>query len=1178
MIGRTLAHYRIASAIGAGGMGEVYRALDTKLGRAVALKVLAPAMARDPERLARFEREARAVAALNHPHIVTIYSVEEGDGITFLTMELVEGESLAARIPEGGLPLDRILTIGAALADALAAAHDKGIVHRDLKPANVMLTPDGRVKVLDFGLAKDLRPADRPDMTVTAAGHTEVGMVMGTPAYMSPEQLAGRPVDHRTDIFSLGILLYQMSSGQRPFEAATSIELASAILRDTPRPLSDVRPDMPAALARLIQHCLEKDRERRVQTARDVTTELETIARRPSSAESPVTTGDSNEGRRAEGFWIAVLPFKYGGGSADIKALAEGLWEETVTGLSRFSYLRVVARSSTSKYASGSRDVGAIGEEVGARYVLEGSIRQAGSTIRVAAQLVDAVTGVHLWADTYDRQFDPDQLFALQDELIPRIVSTCGDHFGVLARSISEVVRGKAAGQLTAYEALMRGFGYHFRLSSGEHADARDVLERAVEAAPANADCWAMLSWIYSHEFGHGFNPRPGSLDRALTAARRAVDLAPSNPLAYQTLAVALFFRKDRAACLSACERALALNPLDGSNEAMFLIAFMGDWERGGALIRRAMERNPHHPAWYRAMLGFEEYQKTNYRAAIDEIVKANLPGFFWSNVLDAAAHGQLGDSRAARSALDRLLAEKPEFAQSAAELIGRWFDPRSAEHFMDGLRKAGLGQPSMSTTAAAAATDPQQSSDSGSRRTDEGFWVAVLPFKYVGPSAEVAGLADGLSEEIVTGLSRFSYLRVIARSSTLRYSGAGADVRTIAREIGARYVMEGSVRQAGSQLRIAVQLVDATTGAHLWAETYNRPFVSSDLFALQDDLVPRIVSTVADAYGVLPHSMSQAVRSKPFEQLSPYEALLRSLSYAERVTAGEHAEAKMGLERAVQQAPANSDCWAMLSIMLADEYGHGFGAARETLEGALRAARRAVDANPSNHRAYQALAWVLYLRKEFAASRQAGERALALNPIDACTAVYVGQTLAYSGDWDRGCALIARAIELNPHHPGWYWYASFLNAYRHLDYRGALATALKMNLPGVSLVEVALAATYGQLADGEAARHAIRDLLAIRPDYAAMARQELGKWFDGEIVEHLLDGLRKAGLDVMTQAAVPDPSASLEAATRASATKPSIAVLPFANMSADKDQEYFSDGLAEEIINLLAKIVGAAG
>ena len=182
MIGRTLAHYRIASALGAGGMGEVYRAIDTKLGRAVALKVLPPAMARNPERLARFEREARAVAALNHPHIVTLHSVEEDDGITFLTMELVEGDTLADRIPHGGLPLEQILTIGAALADALAAAHDKGIVHRDLKPANVMLTAEGRVKVLDFGLAKDLRPSDHPDMTETTPGQTEVGMVTWTPA------------------------------------------------------------------------------------------------------------------------------------------------------------------------------------------------------------------------------------------------------------------------------------------------------------------------------------------------------------------------------------------------------------------------------------------------------------------------------------------------------------------------------------------------------------------------------------------------------------------------------------------------------------------------------------------------------------------------------------------------------------------------------------------------------------------------------------------------------------------------------------------------------------------------------------------------------------------------------------------------------------------------------------
>src|SRR5262245_15885971 len=201
-------------------MGEVFRATDTKLGRDVALKVLPADMARDPQRLARFQREARAVAALNHPHIITIYSVEEAGGIHFLTMELVEGHSLAQRIPQTGLSVDRIVSTAAALAEALMAAHEKGIVHRDLKPANVMMTADGRIKVLDFGLAKEMRAADPGDVTLTAVGQTQAGMVMGTPAYMSPEQVAGRAVDHRTDIFSLGILIYEMASGRRPFEGS----------------------------------------------------------------------------------------------------------------------------------------------------------------------------------------------------------------------------------------------------------------------------------------------------------------------------------------------------------------------------------------------------------------------------------------------------------------------------------------------------------------------------------------------------------------------------------------------------------------------------------------------------------------------------------------------------------------------------------------------------------------------------------------------------------------------------------------------------------------------------------------------------------------------------------------------------------------------------------------------
>src|SRR5277367_4918134 len=251
-------------------MGEVYRAADTKLGRDVALKVLPAPMARDPEFLARFQREARAVAALNHPHIVTIYSVEESHGANFLTMELVEGQPLDRMIPAGGMSAAQIAEIAGALADALAAAHDKGIVHRDLKPANVMVASEGRVKVLDFGLAKDIRGADPANATLTSSSQTQMGVVMGTPAYMSPEQTSGRPLDHRTDIFSLGVLLHEMSTGHRPFEGASAAELVSAILRDTPPSVTEVRPDLPSDLARVIRRCLEKDPRHRVQTARDV--------------------------------------------------------------------------------------------------------------------------------------------------------------------------------------------------------------------------------------------------------------------------------------------------------------------------------------------------------------------------------------------------------------------------------------------------------------------------------------------------------------------------------------------------------------------------------------------------------------------------------------------------------------------------------------------------------------------------------------------------------------------------------------------------------------------------------------------------------------------------------------------------------------------------------------------
>jgi len=281
--GTRLGPYEILTPLGSGGMGEVYRATDTRLGRDVALKVLPAEVGHDPERLARFRREAKALAQLDHPNIVTIYSVEECEGVNFLTMQLVEGTPLDRLIPAGGLPLKQIVEIASALGAALEAAHEKGIMHRDLKPANVMVSNEGRVKVLDFGLAKDARAAMVGNATLTSS-QTQMGVVLGTPAYMSPEQTSGRPLDHRTDIFSLGVVLHEMATGRRPFEGDSSAELISAILRDNPPSVTDVRPDLPSDLARIIRRCLEKDPRHRVQTARDVSNEFRDLSQQTSKS------------------------------------------------------------------------------------------------------------------------------------------------------------------------------------------------------------------------------------------------------------------------------------------------------------------------------------------------------------------------------------------------------------------------------------------------------------------------------------------------------------------------------------------------------------------------------------------------------------------------------------------------------------------------------------------------------------------------------------------------------------------------------------------------------------------------------------------------------------------------------------------------------------------------------
>jgi len=869
MIHRTFKHYRITAALGAGGMGEVYLAEDTTLDRNVALKILPADVASNRDRMERFVREAKAAAALNHPNIAHIYEIGESDGTPFIAMEYVDGVTLREKIHQAREPLPALLGYLVQVAEGLAKAHHAGIVHRDLKPDNVMITRDGYAKILDFGLAK-LVESPAPfgfdqtglDRTIETVPQSMPGMVLGTIGYMSPEQASGRvhEIDHRSDIFSLGCLLFEAVTGQKAFEGKDALDsLHKIVYAPTPQ-VKDVSPAAPEALQRVIGRCLAKDPSKRYQSIKDVAIEIDELRQALKGLPGPMAPAQPSAGktpsgasRSDEGFWVAVLPFKHRGAHADLEALADGLAEDIVMGLLRFSHLRVVSRSSTQRFGGEAADIRAVGRELGARYVMEGSLRQAGSTLRVAVQFVDATTGAHLWAETYDRAFSPDAMFALQDELVPRIVSTVADWYGVLTHSMSEAVRLKPLDQLTPYEALLRSFGYYERVVPDEHAAAESALERAVQQAPAHAEIWAMLSMLYGEEYRFGFNAMPDPLGRALHAARRAVAAAPSSHYAHLALAQALFFRKEFDAFRNAAERAVALNPMDGSTMEYMghLLAFAGDWERGCELAEKARHLNPHHPAWYWALPLLDAYRRGDYVTARTFVLKAGMPGQFFSQALFAAVYGQLGEREAAEGCVRDVLALKPDFPQIARGEFAKWYPPELVERLLEGLRKAGL--------RVAGATDSSPS-------------IAVLPFGNLSPDPDNEFFADGLTEEVIADLSGIRALRVISRTSAMHFKGRNKDLLAIARELHVRYVLEGSVRRAGTSLRVTVQLIDAENDSHLWAEKYSGSV--EDVFAIQEEISRKIVNALQIR---LTDAEARVIAERPIDNAAAYDCYMRA-------------------------------------------------------------------------------------------------------------------------------------------------------------------------------------------------------------------------------------------------------------------------------------------------------------
>ena len=639
MIGKRIEQYVIESQLGAGGMGVVYRAFDTRLERPVAIKVFAD-LAATPKALNRLLHEARSASALNHPHICTIHEVGESGDLPFLVMEFIEGQPLSQLIPDGGLSSDAVMRYGAQVASALAHAHARGVVHRDLKCLNVIVTSDGHAKVLDFGIAlREIRV--NPDAeTVVDTGRTlqSAGSMAGTVAYMAPEALRGQPVDHRVDIWALGVVLYEMASARLPFSGRTTFELCGQILHQAPPPLAD---RVPQGLRAIVLRCLAKDPGLRYQDAAEVRAALEAMGAMISTSSS-VSVSLPIEERRA----LLVLPFTNVTTDAESDYFADGLTEEIIADLSNVRQLRVISRTSSMQFKGTSRTVAELASQLRVSHVLEGGVRRAGAALRVTATLVDASTDSPVWSEKYSGTLD--DVFAIQERLSRAIV---GALKLVLTAEEDEKLKVHPIPDARAYEWYLRAKQEMLRFTKDGLDRAIECLEKSQAIVGENAVVLAATGEACWQYVNAGISADPAYLDKAEACARRAVELDPALPHGHRVSGLVRVHRGDLVGAFRELRRALEIDPNDPDSLlwGCLMASMLGQMTVATAWAARLVEIDPVTP-FYQLMPGSMAWMSGDFARAASMFSDryADVSGipvmrFVYAHALVAADRGDEG-------------------------------------------------------------------------------------------------------------------------------------------------------------------------------------------------------------------------------------------------------------------------------------------------------------------------------------------------------------------------------------------------------------------------------------------------------------------------------------------------------------------------------------------------------